>query len=64
MAMLATIIANANRNTKKKRTPFKLKEFMPEWDKPEPTDQEVMDKSRGMFQAIAEAWKKRKGKDK
>lgn len=58
--MLSAIIANANRDTKKKRQPFKLKDFMPDWDKPEPTPGQLMDKSQGIFKALAEGFKRRK----
>lgn len=39
-------------------------EFMPEWDKQEPTQDEVVQKSMGVFRMLAEAFKAKKLKGK
>jgi hypothetical protein len=55
MAMLASVIANGNRDPKRYPRPFEEKDFIPEWavvqgiEKPRLGPREVADKVKGLF---------------
>ncbi len=40
MAILASLIANTNRDPKKKSTPYEVNDFMPQFEKKEPISKE------------------------
>lgn len=43
-AIVACVIANANRDPKKRRRAFKLADFMPQFDQPKPDSQTLLQK--------------------
>lgn len=56
LAQIAQIVANSNRDPKKRREPYPLADFLPFRDAPEPVElspEEVSEKVLGIFGAIA-----------
>lgn len=52
-AIIASTIANANRDPKKQRKPYKPRDFMPQWDRP-PAKEQTAEEQR----KIIEMWQK------
>jgi hypothetical protein len=52
-ATVAAVIANANRDRKKRPQPYKVSDFMPKFDRQEQTEEDML--------AVAEAWVKALG---
>lgn len=60
MAILASIIANSNRDPKKQPRPYEIKDFMPKFEEPEPMSKEdALLAIDAMFTALAAATKDR-----
>ena len=58
-ALIASVIANANRDAKKHRKAYQPKDFVPDWGqaagvrRPFPAPEETAAKVRGFFQALS-----------
>lgn len=58
-AMVASVVANGNRDAKKRRRPYEPHEFIPDWaasagvEKPKPSPLEVAEKVKAGFRRLA-----------
>ena len=55
MAILAAVIANANRDPKQRKQPYEPKDFMPQFDQPQDTETEPWEQQLALAHMITAA---------